>query len=989
MPRILIVEDSPTQARNLSGILEDAGFAVETAPDAEQGFDCILRQPFDLVLTDLNLPGTSGFDLCRRIKADRDRGGIPVVLLTRWADPVNALRGLEAGADGFVTKGREEKEIVQRLNQTLARSIRAGSGDNRKRTTIDYLGQQYQVAADQLLDVLLMAFEDQVYLKQRLEAELVERKQAEASFRAVVESTPNGIIMIGSDGKIELVNSQTEKLFGYSRDELFGQPIEMLVPEHFRSVHVKHREAFFAAPEIRGMGKGRDLFGRHKDGSEFPVEIGLKPVQCQNGPFVLAAITDITERKRAEAEILKLNNELEQRVNERTAELVEAYRGLAEKHRDNERSEKRLAGIIRSATDSILTLDDEHRITLFNAAAEKTFLRTAAEAIGQPIHLFMRNPVGEAKVNFAQSLDEGHLCAEWFEMQGVRPDGTAFPIEVSFSSAEITGETVYIVIIHDITERKQAEERLREQATLLDYATNAIIVRDPEFRVRYWNKGATRLYGWTPTEVAGRTAQELFFNGLTMKLQEAQKTVIEKGEWSGELSQVTKDGREVIVDSHWTLARDEQGRAKSILTINTDITEKKKVDAQLMRAQRMESIGTLAGGIAHDLNNVLSPIMMAVELLKMKVTDTTSQSFLTTLQASAERGAEMVKQILSFARGTERQRVPLQVKRVVQDIEKMVQHTFPKSIELQTSIPTDLWPILADGTQLHQIMMNLCVNARDAMPHGGKLTITAENRSLDENYAQMNIEAKPGPYVMLTVTDTGTGIPADVLDKIFDPFFTTKELGKGTGLGLSTVAGIVKNHSGFLNVYSEVGKGTQFAAYLPAIPSAQTKEAGKGVSQLPLGEGELILVVDDEAGIRQITKATLEAHAYHVLTAQDGTEALALYAQHRGEVRAVIIDMMMPILDGPTTIRTLRKLDPHARIIAVSGLAANGKKVQADGLEVQRFLPKPFTAETLLTALSAVLTQTSEADDNSNPTVTHGEFGQRSGIQMSAHAEMA
>jgi two-component system cell cycle sensor histidine kinase/response regulator CckA len=989
MPRILLVEDSPTQAHNLAGILEDAGFVVETAPDAEQGFECLLRQPFDLVLSDLNLPEASGFDLCRRIKANRDHVALPVVLLTRWADPVNVLQGLEAGADGFLTKGREAQELVQRLNQVLARPIRLHAAVE-KRIPIGYVGHQYQVSAEQLLETLLMAFEDQVYLKHRLEAELIERQRAEESFKAVVESTPNGMVMIGRDGKIVLVNAETERLFGYTREQLFGQPIEILIPKQFHSNHVQHREAFFAAPEIRAMGKGRDLFGRRKDGSEFRVEVGLNPVKCRDGPFVLVAISDITERKRIEAEILRLNSELEVRVEERTKELLQAHRVLAQKHLENERSEKRLAGIIRSATDSILTLDADHRITLFNAAAEKTFRCASADALGQPLHAFLRETLDDAKSIVERSLDEGHLCGNWFEMNGVRADGNVFPLEASFSSAEIIGEKVFIVIVRDITERKQAEERLREQAALLDHhASNAIIIRDPEHRIRYWNRGATRLYGWTEAEAVAKTGEELAMcKGSSRELAEAQQTVMEKGEWTGELRQLAKDGKEIIVRSHWTLMRDEQGRAKNILAINTDITEKKKMDAQLFRAQRMESIGTLAGGIAHDLNNILSPIVMGVQLLKMKVTDSDSQSFLTTMETSAARGAEMVKQILSFARGTEGQRQPLHLKHVVKDIAKMVEHTFPKSIELQTSISTDLWPISADPTQLHQVLMNLCVNARDAMPHGGSLTISAENRSLVENYARMNVEAKPGPYVLVTVADEGTGIPAEILDKVFDPFFTTKELGKGTGLGLSTVAGIVRNHGGFVSVYSEVGKGTQFSVYLPAIASVQTKEAEEADRCLPSGNGEMILVVDDETAIGEITKAMLEAHAYQVLAANNGTEALALYAQHRDQIGAMVIDMMMPILDGPTTIRAVRKLDPNARIIAMSGLAANSKGAAAAGVEIQRFLRKPFTAQTLLTTLKEVLNQPAKADNEFRFTNSRGDFMQPRSVREAAHAEM-
>jgi two-component system cell cycle sensor histidine kinase/response regulator CckA len=515
--------------------------------------------------------------------------------------------------------------------------------------------------------------------------------------------------------------------------------------------------------------------------------------------------------------------------------------------------------------------------------------------------------------------------------------------------------------VRDITERKQAEDRIMEQAALIDRASNAILVRDLDGRVVFWNQGAERLYGWTAAQAMDKDGNLLCSPAAAPTLEEARQTVIDKGEWTGELREVTNDGREVVVESHWTLLSDDKGRPKSMLVINTDITEKKKLEAQYLRAQRMESIGTLAGGIAHDLNNVLTPILMGVELLKAKLLDPDSLSFLTTLQISAERGADLVKQVLSFARGAQGQRVALQLKHVIRDIENMLKHTLPKSIHVRTSVPRDLWTVSGDATQLHQVLMNLCVNARDAMPHGGQLTITAENASLDDNHAGTHFETKPGRYLLLTVADSGTGIPADVLDKIFDPFFTTKELGKGTGLGLSTVVGIVKNHGGSVRVTSEVGTGTRFSVYLPTTEAAQKKPREDAGGQLPVGNGELILVVDDEVSIREITKAILQTHGYRVLIANDGTEALALYSRHQGEIQAVVIDMMMPILDGPATIRALRKLDPHARIIAVSGLAANGKAAEAAGLGVQTFFPKPFTAERLLSTLRELLGRRTES----------------------------
>jgi nitrogen-specific signal transduction histidine kinase len=401
--------------------------------------------------------------------------------------------------------------------------------------------------------------------------------------------------------------------------------------------------------------------------------------------------------------------------------------------------------------------------------------------------------------------------------------------------------------------------------------------------------------------------------------------------------------------------RDDRGEPQSILVINTDVTERKKMEAQFLRAQRMESIGTLAGGIAHDLNNVLSPILMAVQMLRLKAQDEGVREWLDILQANAERGADMVRQVLSFARGVEGERVTLQPKHLVKDVVKILKETLPKSVSLGYEVPNDLWMVSADATQIHQVLMNLCVNARDAMPQGGELTLRAQNVTLDDAYARMHLEAKPGKYVMLTVADTGAGIPPEVVSRIFEPFFTTKETGKGTGLGLSTALTIVRSHGGFINVYSEPKKGTEFTVYLPAIEAARPEQAEKRGVELPAGHGELVLVVDDEEAIRQITKGTLETFGYRVLTAGDGTEAVALYAQNLDEVAVVITDMMMPFMDGPATIRAIRKMNPRVPIIAASGLAAGDKAAEAAAIGVHTFLPKPYTADKLLKALADIL----------------------------------
>ncbi len=513
----------------------------------------------------------------------------------------------------------------------------------------------------------------------------------------------------------------------------------------------------------------------------------------------------------------------------------------------------------------------------------------------------------------------------------------------------------YIAIRYDITERKRAEERIREQAALLDEAQDAILVRDLADRILFWNKGAEKIYGWTKEEAIGRDVRELLSKANRAQFEEARGVLFARGEWAGELQQATRTGGEITVESRWTLVRDDAGEPESVLVINTDITERKKIEAQFLRAQRMESIGTLAGGIAHDLNNVLSPILMSVDMLRLKFKDPESQQYLKMLQASAERGADMIKQVLSFARGVQGERIPLDPKYLIKDVVKILKETLPRSIATKFSLPDRVWPVSADATQIHQVLMNLCVNARDSMPHGGQLTIKAENVTLDENYARMHLEAKPGKYVMISVVDTGHGIPPETLNKIFEPFFTTKEIGKGTGLGLSTALSIIRSHNGFINVYSEAGKGTEFSFYLPALEMASAAEGEKEEPTLPLGHGELILVVDDEEAIREITRGTLESFGYKVLTAADGTEAVALYAGNRDEVKVVLTDMMMPFMDGPATIRALQKLDPQVKIIAASGLAANEKAAEAASAGVKTFLPKPYTAEKLLLTLAKVL----------------------------------
>lgn len=632
-------------------------------------------------------------------------------------------------------------------------------------------------------------------------------------------------------------------------------------------------------------------------------------------------------------------------------------KGLHDLNKTLEQSEMKFRSVVQAANDAIISSDSNGNIISWNNGAQTIFGYTEEEVLGKPVTILMPEQYRKAHSRQFERLRSTGVSrhkGKTHESQGLRKNGREFPVEISLATWKTDEGTFFTCILRDITERKKAGEMIREQAALLDKALDAIALRNLEHNLIYWNKGAEYLYGWTAEEVIDKNADELLYKGKPAKLIEAEKSIIDKGEWTGELYQVTKEGKEIIVQSRWALVLDSEGKPKSILIINTDITEKKKLEAQLLRAQRMESIGTLAGGIAHDLNNVLTPMMLSLQILKEKFTDEQSQKLLTILENNSQRGANLIKQVLSFTRGVEGERTPLAAKHIITEIEKVVKETFPRNSEIKTDIQKDLFNISGDATQLYQVIMNLCVNARDAMQDGGILNITASNFFIDENYAHMNIEAKAGSYIVISVSDTGIGIPPKILDRIFEPFFTTKEFGKGTGLGLSTALAIVKSHGGFINVYSEVGKGTTFRVYLPAIKT-EMQNVEEQKLELLTGQGELVLVAEDEDSIREVTVSTLEKYGYNVLAANDGADAVALYAQNKNKIKVILMDMMMPVMDGEVSIRAIRKINPAVRVIIVSGLAEKDKLAKIESTHAHTLLPKPYTAEKLLKTIREVI----------------------------------
>jgi len=564
----------------------------------------------------------------------------------------------------------------------------------------------------------------------------------------------------------------------------------------------------------------------------------------------------------------------------------------------------------------------------------------------------------EATNKIVTTAIEGNAESWSGEYRFRRQDGSyVWVLDHRYILRDSTGTAVRMIGgMKDLTAHRRDEERIEEQAALLDQARDAIVVRDLELCLTYWNKSAAQLYGFDAPDGLSRASVENLYVDAA-RVEEARRSTLEHGAWTGELQANAVGGRTVLVASNWSLVRDKAGRPRAVLIISIDITEKRNLEAQFIRAQRMESIGTLAGGIAHDLNNILTPILGSIDWLKMSVgTNPETLETLDTLETCAKRGADLVKQVLSFARGVEGQRMTVNVAHLAHELVRVLRDTLPKSIKLRLSSSEDLWTVSGDSTQLHQVLLNLCVNARDAMPAGGNLDLSLQNIVLDETYASMNVDARPGPYVLVQVTDTGGGIPPAIRERIFDPFFTTKALGKGTGLGLSTTLTIVRSHDGFINLYSELNRGTKFKVYLPSNTSkAVAAEVSVKQARLPRGDGELVLVVDDEESIRNVVRGTLERFGYAVMLAHHGADAVALYAQHRHRIAVVLTDMAMPVMDGPATIIAIKTIDPEAKIIGSSGLTTHGDIAKVVGVGVKHFVAKPYTAEALLRTVGKAL----------------------------------
>ncbi len=749
-------------------------------------------------------------------------------------------------------------------------------------------------------------------------------------YESLVEAVPDAIVVVDNEERIRLANRQVEGLFGYEPSELLGQSVGMLVSERVRDQHPFRPTSYPGGPGTRPLAAALNLSAMRKDGTEFPVEISLAAIDTTDGVLVSAAIRNITDRIQTE-----------------------------ERH-------KLFQSLLEAARDAIVVVDDEGRIRLVNRKVEELFGYKRGELIGEVVEILVpenarakhpRHRSGYMRDPRTRPMGSG------LELTARCKDGTEFPVDISLSAIETAEGVLVSAALRDVTDLRRAEARSR-LAAIVDSSVDAIIGESLDGTITSWNPAAERLYGWTAAEAVGKDIGIIY---PQHKVDERAEILakLRKGERIAALETVRMRRDGTLMDFLVSISpvREDQGTIVGVASTSRDITDyvaaarqRERLERELQQAQRLESVGQLAGGVAHDFNNLIAVIMNYAEFVSDELGDRPAlRADVDEIRRAAERAATLTRQLLIFSRREVAHPEVLDVNSVVGETRKFLQRTIGEHIELITPTAADLWPVLADRGQLEQVIMNLAVNARDAMPQGGRLVIETQNVELDADFVATHIDLTIGPYVRLTVADTGEGMTAEVADRAFEPFFTTKPKGKGTGLGLATVYGIVSEARGKVWLYSEPGRGTTVSVLLPAAETpAMMLEPSPTTGETP-GNGEGILLVEDEAAVRAAARRILSGNGYGVLEAASPADAIALCVDPSRTIDLILTDVVMPEMSGMDLVGRLHESRPDIPILYMSGypqeVIAHQGLVTAD----VRLLEKPFTRKSLLRAVREAL----------------------------------
>ncbi|MBA4136078.1 MAG: hypothetical protein C0518_02030 [Opitutus sp.] len=761
-----------------------------------------------------------------------------------------------------------------------------------------------------------------ITLRKELEAKLLEQA---ARYQTLFEQNPHPMWIYETESyRILAVNDFAVQKYGYTQEEFLGMTIlDLRPPEDVpRLLSSLDRPA----PPVQTTGPWRH---RKANGEIILVEIMSHQITWLGRTARMVVAHDITAQQRAVHVI--------------------------------EESEQKFRAIFQSANDAIFIADENYIITDCNPRGLELFHATPEQLIGHPIPEFFpeRQPEGSDSRTRARRLlrDVWTAPGAPFEWVHRRPDGTCFPSESTLSGLDNNGCRSIVVVVRDISERQRATQRLQLLQAALQATPAGIVITTADGTIDWVNPSFTRLTGYALEELVGKNPRVLRSGEHDREFYRSMWQTITRGEiWSGEIQNRRKNG--TLYFEHMTIApvRDAGGAITHYIAVKEDVTNERRLEQQLARAQRLESVGMLASGIAHDLNNVLTPIILSVELLKSTNALPQAGDRLDLVAQAAQRGANIVKQVLTFARGVDGERTTVQTRYLVKEVAQLAEETFPRNIEVRVECGKDVSAILGDVTQLHQVLLNLAVNARDAMPAGGRLVLGARDVSIEEARAKLVGRIAPGRYVEIAVSDTGTGITDEVVEHMFEPFFTTKPRGKGTGLGLSTVYGILRSHGGGIEVHTTLARGTTFYVLLP-IPTVAAGTAPPFAAPPELrGEGRLVLLVDDEEPIRVVGEHVLRRYGFTVVTAADGVQALQIFRLRPRDFSLAIVDHMMPRMGGVALVRELRGIAPELKVITSTGLSGEPGAEHSEAEELARLnirtrLPKPYSSVELLAAL--------------------------------------
>lgn len=764
-----------------------------------------------------------------------------------------------------------------------------------------------------------------------IRSKLEQQREGEEKLASFVEHAPVALAMLDHDLRYVVTSRRWRADFNLGARELRGQrhyDVFPLLPASWRAIHQRALKGETVHEELDTL--------TCPDGRVFWLRREVRPWTNAAGHVggIAIFVENVTARKNAEDALRESQSRLQMAL---------------------------VAGRVGTWTWDVVgdRIDCDEGIERLLGRTREEILRGGPELFKTCVHPDDRTAV-EAAIE--QAIGSGSEAA--VEYRVVRPDGSvawvadrrAIVRDESGAAVRMTGACV------DVTESTQMRQALSESENrfrqvvetigevfwISDVEKNRILYVSPAYE-RIWGRPCAELYE------SGRAWLAAVHTDDRERIRHAALTKRPEGTYDETYRVVRPDGRICWIRDRAYPVKNASGVISRIVGCACDITERKQLEEQFLRAQRLEAIGTLASGVAHDLNNILAPVLMVGPLLKEKLSAQADLAILGIIEASAQRGANVVRQLLTFSRGIAGERGPLQIRHLVRDMTAIMNETFPREIGIVHQVGADLWPVVGDATQLHQVLMNLCVNARDAMADGGKLSIDANNVEIGAAQLVGHPGVTPGRFVVITVSDTGHGISEENKTKIFEPFFTTKEIGKGTGLGLSTVLGIVKSHGGFVTLESHVGRGAKFHVHLPSADAKDDFSLPAKPSETAPGHGELVLIVDDEVNVRQAMQRVLEHNGYSVLTAANGREGLGLYLLQREKVQVVVTDLMMPEMDGVALVRALRDLNPDLPVLAATGLITGEKSDAVQALGVSELLPKPYTSFELTDAIARAL----------------------------------